>query len=403
DLDGVQSTVEVPNFPLFEDRESVHDFRVPPRLASLIVRLEGSIRSITSNSITRYSDAANFTLNGIDRTDRIDDMHLAKFGDDFVLELLGRTGEVKADRPIQFQLTHRDFREKVSVSLKTDAAGRIVLGPLTDITHVTAQNPEDTSHTWSLPRDHATYPSTLHAKVGDPLKLPYTGVAGAPERREFALFRMIGSTIVADEFANIALTPGTIELKNLAAGDYEFWLKARGERIRVRIVDGNTTGGYVVGASRHMELPGLTMPRLGEVTVQADAVQIRVADASKFTRVHVLGTRYIPEYSAFGNLGKVRGPQLTGLFPSRAESSYLTGRNIGDEYRYVLERINQKKYPGIMVERPQLLLNPWAIRVTDTGEQVAELGEEFQKMAVPAPSAAALPAPAAMGAIQDDG
>ena len=49
--------------------------------------------------------------------------------------------------------------------------------------------------------------------------------------------------------------------------------------------------------------------------------------------------------------------------PGHAESVYLTGRNIGDEYRYVLDRRGQKKYPGNMLERPMLLLNPWAVRV----------------------------------------
>ena len=32
DSDGIQTATEVPNFKLFEDRESVHEFRVPPRL-----------------------------------------------------------------------------------------------------------------------------------------------------------------------------------------------------------------------------------------------------------------------------------------------------------------------------------------------------------------------------------
>ena len=50
---------------------------------------------------------------------------------------------------------------------------------------------------------------------------------------------------------------------------------------------------------------------------------------------------------------------------------YLTGRNIGDEYRYVLDRKRQKKFPGNMLDRPQLLLNPWAVRSTETGEQLA--------------------------------
>ena len=35
DSDGIASSTEVPDFKLFEDRESVHEFRVPGRLAKL--------------------------------------------------------------------------------------------------------------------------------------------------------------------------------------------------------------------------------------------------------------------------------------------------------------------------------------------------------------------------------
>src|SRR5712691_4796656 len=77
------------------------------------------------------------------------------------------------------------------------------------------------------------------------------------------------------------------------------------------------------------------------------------------------------------------------MYPTHAESVYLTGRNIGDEYRYVLDRLGQKKYPGNLLERPALLLNPWAVRSTETGEQLAEGGEEFGAKGVPPPSARA--------------
>src|SRR5207245_8138550 len=62
---------------------------------------------------------------------------------------------------------------------------------------------------------------------------------------------------------------------------------------------------------------------------------------------------------------------------------------ICDEYRYVLDRRGHKKYPGNMLERPALLLNPWALRSTETGEQMPESGEDFGSKGVPAPSAPA--------------
>ena len=69
-----------------------------------------------------------FALNGVARTDKIEDLHLAKFGPDYAVELLGRTGEPKADRPVQLAVKHRDFKEPVRVTVKTDANGRVLLG-----------------------------------------------------------------------------------------------------------------------------------------------------------------------------------------------------------------------------------------------------------------------------------
>ncbi len=59
-----------------------------------------------------------FSLNGIDQTDKIEDLHLAKFGDEYVIELLGRTGEAKTDRPVQLTIKHREFKEPINVLLE---------------------------------------------------------------------------------------------------------------------------------------------------------------------------------------------------------------------------------------------------------------------------------------------
>src|SRR5205823_7492743 len=129
----------------------------------------------------------------------------------------------------------------------------------------------------------------------------------------------------------------------------------------------------------------------------ADNVTIRLRDVSPFTRVHVFATRYQPAFQVFADLAKVRAAELSGIFPAHAESAYLTGRNIGDEYRYVLDRRGQKKYSGNMLDRPGLLLNPWAVRSTETGEQFAAPGGAFGGVGGPRPSEAV---PAALPAVE---
>ena len=399
DHDGVPTSVEVPNFKLFEDRESAHEVRVPPRLASLTVALTAQVKTVSTGKTLDLAAAHTVAVNEIARTDKIEGLHLARFGGDYVVELLGRTGETKPDRAVRVALKHRDFKELIQANLKTDANGRLLLGTLADITTVTATAPDGTPRSWNLSADRHTYRQLVHAKAGDVVALPYLGTAGKPTRAELALFEVQGSTIRADQFAAVAVANGMIELRGLAAGDYDLLLKQTGEKVRVRVAAGTAAGGYLFNTVRHLQLAALKPVQIETVTADAEAVTIRLRDASRFTRVHIFATRYQPAFSAFADLAKVRAGELDGVFPVQADSVYLTGRNIGDEYRYVLERRAQRKYPGNMLDRPGLLLNPWAVRSTETGEQLAKDGEVFGRRggvgaSTPAPAPPGESAPA---------
>ena len=90
--------------------------------------------------------------------------------------------------------------------------------------------------------------------------------------------------------------------------------------------------------------------------------------------------------TSIAHLSRVRGLEPYLFQHNPAESVYLTGRNIGDEYRYIIDRKYARKFPGNMLKRPSLLLNPWAVRVTETGEQVAVGGDDFGAMGAQPPS-----------------
>ncbi len=101
------------------------------------------------------------------------------------------------------------------------------------------------------------------------------------------------------------------------------------------------------------------------------ALTIQLENAGKLARVHVFATRYRPAFSAYGELAAVRPVEPATMTVPLAKTSYVAGRNIGDEYRYIIERKYAKKFPGNMLNRPSLLLNPWAVRKTATTQQEA--------------------------------
>jgi len=141
DHSGIATSTEVPEFKLFEDRESVHEFRVPGRLARLDVVLTAKVKSLSVGAPIDLSAVQSFNLNQIDRTDRIEDLHLAKFGPDYAVGVArpdrggpaGPAGEPGAQAP--------GLQGAVHVSLKTDPRGRVVLGPLADVVSVQAAGP----------------------------------------------------------------------------------------------------------------------------------------------------------------------------------------------------------------------------------------------------------------------
>src|SRR5207302_6831873 len=83
-----------------------------------------------------------------------------------------------------------------------------------------------------------------------------------------------------------------------------------------------------------------------------------------------------PGRGIFGDFGSfVRFGASSGA-PARLPNLYAAGREIGDEYRYILDRRYQKLFPGNMLTRPGLLLNPWDKRSTEV-EQLAQAAGEM--------------------------
>jgi len=397
DLDGVPSIQEVPGFTLYEDRETTYEFQVPQRLATIQFTIQAKVKSLLSGQESPLADSNSFSLNAIDRTEKIEDLHLSRFEDAYVVELLGKSGEPRASRPVQFSFQHRDFKQPLPATLKTDVAGRVHLGPLPDILAVTATGPEGTSETWRLPGDYHSYAQSIHARQGDAIVLPYLGKQDKPTREEFSLLELRDEEFVADRFEAVSIADGLVTISGLAPGDYHLESRAGGIRriMRVRVVAGQRVGSFVVGKVRQLEIRPSTAPQIYRIAPekreqdgkQLDFITIQLKNHSRFTRVHIFATRFWPAEFAFQHLGRVGDAEPYFFLRYPVESQYLTGRNIGDEYSYIINRKYASKYPGNMLERPSLLLNPWAVRSTETGQQLAAGGDNFAPKAMPAESA----------------
>src|SRR5690606_14209500 len=104
--------------------------------------LHGMVRRLCDRQEVPLAASEPFVLNTIDGTERTEDLHLSKVSEGYVLMVLGKNGEARADRAVRLSLHPRDFTDPVHVSLKTDDKGRVALGALHEIARVEAAGPD---------------------------------------------------------------------------------------------------------------------------------------------------------------------------------------------------------------------------------------------------------------------
>src|SRR5207247_8317789 len=124
------------------------------------------------------------------------------------------------------------------------------------------------------------------------------GAAPGVPRDEVSLLELRGEIYVADRFENLSVKNGLLVADKLPAGDYDLLLKTTGARIRLRVAPGTQVGHFVVGAVRQLETPALPPVQIESIAAANDKLRIQLRNSSKFTRVQVFATRYVPEYDA---------------------------------------------------------------------------------------------------------
>ena len=433
DHDGVVATKEVRDFVLLPDREASYEFQVPPRAQSIAFMLQAKVQNLSTGQKLDVVANRAFALNEIDRTDKTEDVYLGVADGAYFLDVYGRTGEALPERAIRVQLKHRDIRQPLTVMLKSNPAGRVSLGKLgAEIDWVEAASPQGVTHRWTLPRDQHTQYASVHGQVGKTIEIPFTldcgdssplsvaqrplplqpGVAanadasakeggkaateggGAAKKSGdesphsklkdcVSLLERRGNSFVADRFNAIKLDGGLLKLEGLAAGEYDLWLKQTNQHINVRVLEGEPREGYVLGKTRHLEIRDEQPLQIASVTSDAKSVHLKLQNLSPLARVHVIASRYLPTYAPFDALSVVRDAEPYLLTKPAIETKYISGRNIGDEYRYIIDRKYQPKFAGNTATRPSLLLNPWAVRETQTGRQEAAAGDAFGTVGKP--------------------
>ncbi|MCB1061421.1 MAG: hypothetical protein KDN20_00710 [Verrucomicrobiae bacterium] len=393
DHDGIESVTEVPGFALFDDRESTHEFRVPERLASLNVELRATIEKLSDGgNPVELKASKSFEVNSIDTTEYIADSHLSRIGGSWILEVLGKTGEPIIDRAVQVSVKHRDFTNPLHFSLKTNQQGRVALSTLLGHERVEVNGEGLPSRSWDLSSfDGGNYlPASVNAAAGEVIQIPVTLDHDGPlAPSDFVLLETRADGFVADAFGNAEMRDGLLQISGLAPGDYELYLRDAGERVVIRVTkEISRQNGYALSQWRHLQIKNPAPLQIASLETADGKLNLRLVNADSMTRVHVVATRFLPEFS-LASLGNPGAIEPITIQRGSVETLYLSGRDIGEEYRYILERRAAKRFPGNLLTRPGLLLNPWALRDTETAIDDAKDGDEYARKEAGAASARA--------------
>ena len=378
DHENQPTRMEVPIEKLDPREEFTHEFRVPERTHRMNAFVEAKVESLSGSKKVNLSDNFSISINGIDQITQTASPLLLRSSDGFVLEVRGKNGEPFVDYSVPFSFKHVDFRRTRNHTLKTNNNGRIQLGFLQNIEWLQVNSPN--TQKWKLEKysvGRSYLPTLVHAVLGDSVSFPFPRLGNRILVNEFSLFETRANAFFVDQSDKISTLPGQIEISDLPAGNFQFHHHPTGRTVKIRITEGENRSGFAISSHHILERNYGPPLSISSIESKGEKLHIQLANAHSSARLHVFGTAYVPTFDAHNLLALDPVPTPTAMALAIPRTLYVEERDIGEEYRYVLERLGAVKFPGNLLPRPGLILNPWSVRSTDTEKKEAKEGADY--------------------------
>lgn len=401
----VVNSKEIKPFALFDNKESVYQYKVQEGLNSLTVRFEAKVRALSrNNNQETLSFESTFQVNTINQTDQISEFYLerclAKDGCSLGYQLchLGKGGDPFSHLDVSMDFQHWLTSERIYTTLKTDKNGKIHLGSLADIEQL---NVNGSYATFNFPikrQQQFTYPSQINIKLGETIRLPYLGNEKSVSHSQINFFQLGGVDDRNFVVHDLLKKSVTIENKNellingLGVGRYLLILagsiqSSNTVEILIDVVDGQFREGYLVGPSRIVSYNESNVKSLffdTNIDTKHNQLQVKFKNHSPSTRVHVFSSYFEPTNSLNSSLSLSRGTsQSYQEYSVKPKSLYFNGRSLGDEVNYILNRKTSKKLlPGNSLKKPSLLVQPWSIGKTTNSTNTLKQASKYNESEV---------------------
>lgn len=374
-LQNVQLAIETTNAEGFktrrvvplvlqDDKETVVNMVVPTEIRTVEMKCTCDVFSASQERLLHLVKEETLTINDIDKTNALADMHLIPRGSNgYVLAVLGKNGEAYPDVVVDIELSHRFFTEKLKYTLITDESGCIYLGRLMDVKVMEAsarsdlvyQSPDDdTKHSWILLHDQVNVPTIVNVAKGDIVRIPFmTGGEAGPKIDVYDID-------FVKKYANIQYRNGYIEIRGLPSGIFQAFIRdSQDAEVLIHVSKGQKFGDHVVTGGRICELSEERPLQITDVKGNREqGYQIQVQGANELTRVHILSSHLVPRFSSYSFLASPEIPPSvidTQAYPGL----YGVMESVSDEFKYIGTRKEATKYSGNLLERPSLLSKRW--------------------------------------------
>ena len=376
DSKNVSTSVTAEDFKLLDTRESFYTINVPEGIRSLKWTLSGEIKKMVDGETNKLQASSSIRLNQNQQNAQIAQAYLRESKGGYYIEVLGRTGEALKERGLNLQIKHKMVTNPYNVTLKTNELGEVKLGQLKDIESVTVQN-SDIRRYWYLHEDMNFVARHYNADEDSTISIPFNW-EDSPISDQVTLIELCNGKPVFLKTDKVTKNGEYLELKNLPSGTYKLYLKKEGTVLDITTLKGKQNKAYILADDRLIRQTNYKSPAISKVEKEGEGLKISLKNITPRTRVHIFQTRFTPDSIPALKLYTSSNINAHIYNFSRPNSQYLSERNIGDEYRYILTRRSGRVYPGNMLERPGLLLNPWILRTTNTGIVDSKPGQLYE-------------------------
>ena len=365
------------------------EFLVAENTNRVEIRIDGEILATTGKRLPVGSGLSFPALEK--RGPAVANLFLVPTPDGVVAEMRGLNGELLPGRVVELRFQRGDFTgDRTRATLRTDDAGRIQLGTVPEDAAITSWPTSLVQgiQKWAGLRQKAGQPVTecVTARPGTAIEIPAVATADDLRLGRVRLSCGRNDLLVTDMADKLGLVPGGVAVAGLPAGNYDLVLPSH--TITIDVVDGPAHAGFVMDAVSTVAESAPRFARIVEARAADGKLRVQVANPTDLTRLHLVATRFAV---CADDLLPLLHPDPSGYCASMAanDNVYLGGRDISDEYRYILDRRGGQRFPGVTLEKPGLLLNPWETGTTETGVAEGRGGTAYE----PPPPPAATPAP----------